>query len=235
MSDFKKIPPPDWEGKPLIKRWRENANAVLPNVKKGEKGIMKRIATYCHNFGYDCKRVIAKIIDDEMFAAHFAINPSQQTIHEKLAADYLQQFERVNNFEKLPPSGGSALFLDNNGKLLHQDPEKSKSSQYSKSLDFRWNTAGVICYASHKYTKESGGGQDHQFRDQKRFLENFKHHNNPQAACFAICDGGYYKPDKMEELESETRKEPPLSFAVHIEDVAEKLEIVAKFELERRQ
>ena len=92
---------------------------------------------------------------------------------------------------------------------------------------FLRKTGGFVCYASHKYTKESGGAQDHQFRDQKRFLENFREHNNPRAACFAICDGAFYTEEKMRELESVTRKKPPISFAVHIEDVAENLQKLA--------
>ena len=234
MSDFKKIPPPNWEGESLNRLWRENAAAVPDAVNARDRGMMKRIATYCRRFGYDCKRVIDKIISDEMFAAHFTKDPTKQGIHEKIAANYLRKFKCIDNFEILPRGGRGALFVDTEGVLRPYNKHQA-SAQDSKSLDFRWNTAGVTCYASHKYTKESGGAQDHQFRDQKRFLENFKHHDNPQTVCFAICDGAYYTPDKMKELENETRDKAPLSFAVHIEDVVEKLEIVANLGSKRRQ
>ena len=211
----------------MRKMWRKNAAAVPSEVETGDSGMMKKIATYCDNFGYAAREVIAKISGDKMFAAHFAKNPGTQGIHEQIAADYLQKISLVGNFEILPRSGKNALFINAQGELLKRKDKSQTSAQDSKSLDFCWKTGGFVCYASHKYTKESGGGQDHQFRDQKRFLENFREHNNPRAACFAICDGAFYTEEKMQELESVTRKKPPISFAVHIEDVAENLQKLA--------
>lgn len=208
-------------------RWRENAAAVPGEVDAGDKGMMKKICTYCWRFGHQMQAVIAKIKSDAMFAAHFAKNPGTQGIHETIAADYLKKIALVDDFKILPRNGKAALFIDARGLLRKRADKSQTSAQDSKSLDFRWDTAGIVCYASHKYTRESGGAQDHQFRDQKRFLENFRKHDDRRAACFAICDGAYYTEEKMRELESVTRKTPPLSFAVHIEDVAAKLQKLA--------
>ncbi len=207
--------------------WRENAAAVPGEARARDAGMMKKIGTYCARFGYETRRVVAKISGDEMFAAHFAKAPGRQGVHERIAADYLQKIALVKNFKILPKGGKDALFIDARGALRKRGDKSGTSAQDSKSLDFYWETAGFFCYASHKYTKESGGAQDHQFRDQKRFLENFRKHGEPRAACFAICDGAYYTAEKMRELEGATRRTPPLSFAVHIEDVAGKLRNLA--------
>lgn len=225
MSDSK-MSPPDWECE-VLKMWRENAAAVPSEIAAEEGGMMKKISTYCLRFGYEFKKVVAKISGDEMFAAHFARDPARQGVHELIAAGYLRKIALVGDFEILPKGGNNALFLDARGALHKRGDISETSAQDSKSLDFRWRTAGFVCYASHKYTKEAGGAQDHQFRDQKRFLENFRGHDDRRAACFAICDGAYYTAEKMRELDGATRATPPPSFAVHIEEVAGELQKLA--------
>ena len=218
--------PPDWENESL-KLWCKNAAEVPREIAAGDGGMMQKIATYCMRFGFETKKVIAKISGDAMFAAHFAKDPAKQGIHELIAAEYLRKISMIGDFEILPKGGKNALFIDASGGLRKRGDKSATSAQDSKSLDFFWRTAEFVCYASHKYTKESGGAQDHQFRDQKRFLENFQKHENRRAACFAICDGAYYAADKMDELRAATRKTPPLSFAANVEDVAGKLQELA--------
>lgn len=217
MSDIKKSPP-DWAAAEREK-WRENAEAVPRQVARQEEGMMKRIRTYCGRFGYGMKKVTDKIGNDGMFAACFSKTPSKQGMHERIAAEYLEKVECIGDFEILPKGGKGALFINARGEIMRRVSKPDGSAQDSKSLDFRWKTGGYVCYASHKYTHESGGAQDHQFRDQKRFLENFQKHGNPQAVCFAVCDGAYYTDKKMRELGAAARKSPPLSFAAHIEEV----------------
>lgn len=217
MSVIKK-PPPDWQGEEQ-KRWRENAADVPRQVGEGEKGMMRRVRTYCARFGYGIAKVVGKIRNDEMFAAHFAKDPTKQVMHEHIAADYLQKIAGIDGFVVLPGSGGNAFYINADGVFCRG---VGKGAHDSKTLDFYWKSNGVECWASHKYTKESGGAQDHQFNDQKRFLENFRKHKGERVAFFAICDGDYYNEKKMAELQEVTNKTPP-SFAVHIEDVEAKL------------
>ena len=224
MSDFNKKPPPDWDAEVANAR-QENVADVPRQVRERESSMMEKITTYCTKFGFDREEVIDKINDDNMFAVFFAKVPGSQGIHEKIAANYLMQLSCVNNFKVLPKGGKNSLFFNSAGELLKCRNKKSEiSAQDSKSLDFCWNTGEFICYASHKHTKEPGGGQSHQFKDQKRFLENFISHDNKKT--IAICDGEYYDASKMQELESVTRKTPPFSFAVPIENVEEKLRAI---------
>lgn len=212
-------PKPDWEGEEK-ERWLENARDVPRQVKDKEKGMMKRVHTYHTRFDYAIPKVIRKIHRDAMFAACFAKDPKKQVMHENIAADYLRKIALVgDDFEMLPNGGEGAWHINAKG-VFRQG--KGKRAQDSKTLDFCWTTAGIKCWASHKYTKESGGAQDHQFKDQKRFLENFRKHKGERVAFFAICDGEYYTDKKMDELRQATNDNPP-SFAVHIEEVATKL------------
>ena len=213
-----KPPPPDWEGEEN-KRWRTNAADVPRKVREEDAGTMQRIKTYCNRFGYNFNQVVKKIFQDGMFAAHFTKTPSKQGMHEIIAADYLRALPGVGGFEVLPKGGAGAMHISADGEFC---TGKSKSARDSKTLDFRWTTSGVQCWASHKYTKEQGGAQDHQFNDQKRFVENFRNHKGEQVAFFAICDGAYYTAKKMSELQRIVH-DTPLCFAVHLEDVAEKL------------
>ena len=238
MSAIKQKPsPPDWRGAEKY-MWKENARLVPEQVAEQDSGMMKRIKTYCDRFGYALQKVMDKIMGDDMFAAHFSKDPSKQSIHESMAAKYLEKLSEhfeslpaksveIRDFGVLPKGGMSAFYITSNGDIK-AGIGKNKDASTSKSLDFLWQTNGITCYASHKYTHEAGGAQDHQFRDQKRFLENFQNNKDIATALFVICDGKYYTEDKMEELRKKQRTESPLSFAIHIEEIEDKLKILAR-------
>ena len=223
MSAINKRPPPDWDAEALA-MWRKNASDVPTQFAAGDTGMMKKVRTYCNRFGYEVCKVADKIVGDEMFAAHFSKDPSRQGIHEAIAAKYLRGEKNIHDFCVLPKTGEGALYLKVDGSITDEQPS---SAHDTKSLDFRWQTAGTVCYASHKYTRGQGGSQDGSFREQKQFLENFQKHANPQVAFFAICDGSRYGSAEMKELGLVARVTPPLSFASRIEDVGAALRKVA--------
>ena len=225
MSAINKRPPPDWDAEAQA-MWRKNAKEVPRQVTEKERGMMRRVRTYCGRFGYGMRKVIAKIRDDKMFAACFSKDPGKQGMHEAIAAEYLREEKGISNFKILPKTGEMAAYIKANGSIV-SGGERPEGAFDSKSLDFSWKTAGVVCYASHKYTHEGGGAQNHQFKEQKQFLQNFKKHADKRVAFFAICDGQYYNGEKMGELAELARKRPPLSFALHIEDVGAALRKVA--------
>ncbi len=72
-------------------------------------------------------------------------------------------------------------------------PKTQAQSNASKTIDFEWNTGTIKCYASHKYTKNSGGAQDNQYKDIRNFMKNIRDNNTPNILFFAICDGNYYQ------------------------------------------
>ena len=225
MSAINKRPPPDWDAKAQA-MWRKNAGDVSRQVTEKEPGMVRRVSTYCSRFGYEVQKVGLKILGDEMFAACFSKDPGKQGMHEAIAAEYLCEEEGISDFQILPKKGETAVYIKADGSIVSGG--KSPGGAYdSKSLDFKWKTAGIACYASHKYTHEGGGAQNHQFKEQKQFLQNFKEHADKRVAFFAICDGQYYNDEKMRELAALTSEHPPLSFALHIEDVGAALQKVA--------
>ena len=225
MSDTKKPAPPDWE-KLEQKKWRANAKSVPQRLSQDDNGITKQISTYNWRFGHKVKAIKDKIKDDPMFAAHFAKDPKKQSMHEKIAEGYLRELIAVSGFVALPKSGNKAKYVTSDGEIrLGKDFTGSKPS---KSLDFEWQSHGLTCYASHKYTREGGGSQDNQYREQKKLLINFLGCEDKDVVLFAICDGAYYDNKKMEELTSQTRTLSPCSFAVHIEEVSDKLDTLIK-------
>ena len=68
----------------------------------------------------------------------------------------------------------------------------------AKTIDFFWKTGDLIVYASHKYTKSSGGAQDNQYKDLKDFISEANHSNLPKTIFLAIADGSYYSSKDSE-------------------------------------
>lgn len=212
--------PPDYEAT-TKRQWPQNAAEVPQLLDSNDPYLAKKVETYRERFGYPEPEIKNKIINDPMFAALFAKDPSRTSIHENTAGDWLRNLEMVDNFEKLPASGKNALYVSTHGEI-HGVSSESKPS---KSLDFRWKTRGHTVYASHKYTKQSGGAQNHQFDDVRNSLEYFQKKNAEENICLlAIVDGEYYNKRKMESLRRLCNMTPPLSWALPIGDVPEWLD-----------
>jgi hypothetical protein len=94
------------------------------------------------------------------------------------------------------------------------------------SMSIKWITHNIQCYASHKYTKESGGTQDSQYKEQLSLLRSFQRRTQGNIAFFVICDGKFYNNEKIKQLHSLTRLHKPYSFACHIDEVLQKLEFM---------
>jgi len=168
--------------------------ALQKNIKQLQKEIDTeqtkiKIQNWAIKFQLDPLIVRQKIIDDNIFALHYVIDPSRQSLHENLAADYIQKMSNVNNFKNLPKSGKNALVV-NSGVIVSK---KNAQSNAGKTIDFKWDTGIYKCYASHKYTKDKGGAQDNQYKDVRNFMNNSRQNNDANIRFFAICDGEYYQ------------------------------------------
>lgn len=209
-------PTPDYES---IERtaWKENARDVPSRLLAEDLDLMRRIATYVDRFGYSSAEVKKKILNDPMFAAHFAKEPRRTGLHQKEAAKWLQELDTVSEFQVLPPSGKRALYVTSDGEI--QSGEILKGAKPSKSLDFRWLTGTVICYAMHKYTREGGGNQDSQYKEMRDLLRNFQSCSDQEYVLIVIVDGPYYTQQRMDQLRNDTRLRPPKSYALHLGEV----------------
>lgn len=209
--------PPDWD-RIEQSMWRANAEDVMAEVQTRSDRIMKRIRLFVWRFGYSEDDVIEKIRSEPMFAMWFAKEPRRQAFHEAVAAEYLSEFPSVKRLARLKQTGGDALYLNSDGEIVAG--RDIRGSNPSKALDFEfWSESGVRCLASHKYTKEGGGNQHSQFNEQRHLLGNFLRRSSNNVALFVICDGPYYDANRMATLRQQCRLQPPLSFALHIEDV----------------
>ncbi len=217
MSGSLEVPPPDWDA---IEQgmWRSNALDVSEEASRMSDRLMKRVDLFVWRFGYSRDEVLRKIEVDPLFAAWFAKEPRRQSPHEQIAADYLKGFCEIVGFVRLKQTGNNALYLNRDGEIISKSD--LQGDRPSKALDFEWKSpSGVRCLASHKYTKEGGGNQDSQFREQRTLLSNFQSRSANNTALFVICDGPYYTAERMNALRMQCRTVPPMSFATHIENV----------------
>lgn len=205
--------PPNYDAIEL-EAWKENESMVLERFEKRESNIMKRIHTFIWRFGFPRDKVHEKIATDRLFAAHFAKEPRRTKLHERAAAEWLQETPRISGFETLPTSGRNAFYITSDGEI-----RKGMRNPPSKSLDFRWRTGETEFFASHKYTKESGGNQDSQFKEMVTLLDHFHNSAEEEKALVIIVDGPYYMERRMGELLRFVRDRPPRSYACHIENV----------------
>ena len=215
------IQPPDYDE--IEKQlWRKNGNEVRDLLKNQDSGLLRRIQTFADRFGFDEAEVCGKIDDDFMFACCFAKDAMRTGFHEKEAEKYLRMFPNLIRFFKaLPASGKNAKYVNQGGEIV-----TGKKPSGIKSLDFMWiaGNTRIRCLATHKFTREPGGSQDHQRDELIRLLQMFKDCNNKEIVLFAICDGPYYNEHNLSLLRQHVREEPPYSFACPVGEVPKNVE-----------
>ena len=215
------IQPPDYD-KIEQELWRENGNKVRNLLENQDSGLLRRIQTFSERFGFDETEICQKIIDDFMFACCFAKNATRMGFHEREAEKYLRMFpDLIRSLRTLPASGKNAKYVNQMGNIV-----TGKKPSEIKSLDFMWRAGdtNIKCFAAHKFTRESGGSQDHQRNELIRLLQMFQNCNDQKTAFFAICDGPYYDARTLSILRQYTQTEPPYSFACPVGDVPKNVE-----------
>lgn len=215
------IQPPNYD-KIEQKLWREHAQSVGQLLDAQDPAMLRRIRTFTKRFGFDETVVCQKIKDDFMFACHFAKNATKTGFHEKAAGDYLRRFPHlIRSFQSLSATGKNAKYIDPAGNIV-----TGRKPNGIKSLDFMWAAGDthIRCFASHKFTREAGGAQDHQRDELIRLLQMFQLSTNEKVAFFAICDGPYYNKQMLSNLRQHVRRDPPYSFACPIGEVPQNVE-----------
>ena len=205
-------PPPDYDAIER-ERWSDNLNEVDSRLQADDSYIAKRIDTFVGRFGFAVSDVKAKIRGDRMFAAHFAIEPRRQGLHETAAAEWIKELSEIEDFRVLPKAGKNALYVTTDGYIR-------TGMKSGKSLDFMWRVGDTQFYAAHKYTKESGGNQDSQFIEMQGLLEHFQRGTEqPEVVLVVIVDGPYYTEARMPLLRRLVRDRAPRSYAMPIEEL----------------
>lgn len=202
--NFKKAIPeikgrdPDYEWA-ISKAYKENIEHLRKNLHKPE--YLKKMESWSRKSRDPLREIIEKIKTDEMYAKHFIKDPFKQSIHEKTAAKFIADNPHVKNFKKLPASGANSIFLHDSKIISKKEHDDLRLT--SKSIDFYWevkvNSTTMKFYASHKYTNEGGGTQDHQFHELQRFMESSSEVREEHTYFLALCDGDFYQtPYKKE-------------------------------------
>ena len=214
------IQPPDYD-RIEQELWEKYKNEVRDLLERRDPELLEKIQTFADRFGFEEAEVRKKIEDDFMFACCFAKNPTRTKFHEKEAGKYLGLFPQLRFFQSLPPSGNNTKYINQNGSII-----TGKKPKEIKSLDFMWiaGDTDIRCFAAHKFTRESGGSQDHQRNELIRLLQTFRSCPDKKVAFFAICDGPYYDARTLSILRQHVRKEPPYSFACPVGDVPNSVE-----------
>ena len=192
---------PDYET--AIKRQRdENAADVLSQLDEGDAQLAVKISNFCQRWGFRRDEVHDEIRRSHVVRCFFAKDPEKQGLHEKVAASFVENIPGVSSFHLLPKGGKNALHIFE-GQILRG---KKLSQDAPKSLDFDWEFGGRKFYALHKFTKESGGAQDHQYREAIQFLKHAGKREKEDCHFIALCDGEYYTAAKMKEMRRECQR-----------------------------
>lgn len=189
----------------FLKKQKENIEHLRKNIHNPE--YVRKMKKFAENNFISFHEVVNKALSDNLFSLQFVKNAKKQSIHEEVAAKFICANENISDFQVLPKSGKNALYLYK-GKII-DNMSYWVTDEYSKSIDFYWNVKVgnkvLDFYASHKYTQERGGGQDHQLIEIDHFLANAKKNKDENKFFIGICDGKYYnetnKKNKISKLE----------------------------------
>ena len=176
----------------------ENIAEVKQAVLSRDNAMSLKIRNYAERFDLPIKVVEHKILKDSLFANQFAKDPSKQSIHQKVAAGFIESITEVVNFMQLPAGGSGAKYICNDG-IVRTGSNASHGT--TKSIDFYWEYGDCAYYAAHKHTTDEGGAQDNQFHDLTEFLINASKSKVANTFFIAIGDGKYYQRKYSEDGE----------------------------------
>ena len=159
-------------------------------------------------------------------AATLAKEARRQNIHETAAANYIRGLPGVARFQKLKSQGAEALYITRDGQIV-TGANLGGATRPSKSIDFRWQTGTITCYAAQKYTREGGGNQDNQFIEVETLLTNFQPRRNNDVALFVLVDGPYYTEARLTQLRGLVRMQTPFSYVTSVNDLVPILRQIA--------
>lgn len=158
--------------------------------------LRARIESVAARFGIEPELLRHKVLTDDLFGLFFIKEPGRQSFHQHRAFEYLSVMSGVQDAKQLPSRGPGSKYVASGVVLTHEQYKDTAGE--TKSIDFEWRIqrpdgSPVVCYATHKFTKDAGGSQDNQFKDVQGFLAASKLCLSRNTFFFAICDGRYYE------------------------------------------
>ena len=225
--DNQRIPPVDFEANEQAIN-RANLAAVAEEVANHSPRLATRIQHYSDQFGIQPEDFWRDLEANPTgpLAAALAKEARRQNIHERAAAQYVRGLPHVAHFQKLASTGREALYITGDGQITTGAALGGAPSP-SKSIDFRWQTGAITCYAAQKYTKEEGGTQEHQFIELETLLRNFQPRRNNNVALFVLADGPYYTDVRFRQLRGLVRQQTPFSYVTSVNELLPILQGIA--------
>ena len=181
--------PPNYE-KLHKEAYKKNVEDVSRHVSTGS--LDKKIDNFCNQHDLDRKDVIKEINNSYIVAACFAVNPNKQNLYEKEAAKFISRIDGVIDFKNL---SNNAKCVSNGGVSSKQELSDRGEVSTAKTIDFEWTYGGWTFFASHKYTKQSGGTQDTAYKDLQSFIKESAPTTLKKVHFVAIADGDFYQQE----------------------------------------
>lgn len=184
-------------------RRMENLRLLLQGTALKDSHFRSKVLSFAQRWGIEPEVVWAKVQVDWLFALRFAKDPLKQSIHQALAADFIQTdlAPIVADFQQLPSGGQGSICLTQDGAILSfEGLAESGGAKSVKTVDFSWSFPAKTAdgkalkfYASHKHTADEGGNQDNQHKDLWTYLSAAKQCQSPGIFHLAIADGPFYQ------------------------------------------
>ena len=221
------IPPLDFEANEQAIN-RTNLAEVAREVADHSDRLATRIQHYSDQFEIQPDDFWRDLEADPTgpLAATLAKEARRQNIHEHAAAQYIKRQPHVADFLSLKSQGPEALYITGDGQIT-TGAALGDAPRPSKSIDFRWQTGTITCYAAQKYTKEGGGNQDNQFIELETLLRNFQPRRNNNVALFVLADGPYYTDVRFRQLRGLVRQQTPFSYVTSVNELLPILQGIA--------
>ena len=179
--------PLEYENK-FRKALRKNVRETPKLAAKGDLDV--KINNFCDHYGFEREAVLEEIQSNRIVAALFAKNPNKQNFYENLAAEYICRLPDVKNFKNLP---NNELAVSNGAVLGQKELTNRGGASSAKTIDFEWQYRKARFYASHKYTKDSGGSQGGSYKDLQAFISEAARCTLQNTYFVAIADGPFYQ------------------------------------------
>ncbi len=166
---------------------------IIKKIKEEIKDLKDKVRKYANKWDDTTHNVFDNMPGNDFLLRVFAKDPTKQTFHQPLAAEWIKNIPFIENLKQLHNNGEEAFYIIN-GKIISgkekDDQKTGKSIDFIFEYLFRDKT--LLFYASHKYTDISGGSQDNQYKDTQEFHTEARNCINPNTCLLSITDGPYY-------------------------------------------
>ncbi len=170
-----------------------SAKEALRWYKTYNDDFDKRIEGLARRLNLEKEFVFYEAINNSFLLKELCRDPKKQTIHQKLAAKWISEIPFISGFDEPINRGVNAMYVSSGQVLCGKAAQGQKTG---KSIDFIWDYTfkekTLKFYATHKFTRQTGGSQDNQFEDVCIFHEQARNCINDDVVFLSITDGDYY-------------------------------------------